>query len=64
MKQNTGTVDEHDSATSLHLQEFGPSKLRVVKIDYLLTSALMIQILSGFEKYCFTKGHKECIAMP
>ena len=26
-------VVEHDSATILHLQEFGPSKLRIVKIE-------------------------------
>ena len=43
IKQNGGTVVEHDSATILHLQEFGPSKLRIDKIDYLLTSVIMIQ---------------------
>ena len=60
MKQNRGTVVEHDFATILHLQEFGPSKLRIVQIDYLLTSAFMIQILSSCEKYWFTKSATPC----
>ena len=42
MKQNGGTVVEYDSAKILYLQEFGPTKLRIVKIDYLLTSVIMI----------------------
>ena len=60
MKQNGGTVVEHDSSTILHLQEFGPSKLRIVKIDYSLTSVIMIHILSGCEKYFFTKNASPC----
>ena len=56
MKQNGGTVVEQDSATILHLQEFGPSKLKIGKTDYLLASVIMIQILSSCEKYCFTKS--------
>ena len=60
MKQNSGTVVEHDSATILHLQEFCPSKLRLVQIDYLLTSVVMIHILSSCEKYCFTKSASSC----
>ena len=56
----TNTVVEHDSATILHLQEFGPSKLRIVKADYLLTSVVMIQILSSCEKYSFTKSASPC----
>ena len=32
LTKNNETVGEHDSATILDLQEFGPSKLRIVKI--------------------------------
>ena len=60
MKQNGSTVVEHDSATILHLQEFGLSKLRMVQIDCLLNSVVMIQILSSCEKYSFTRSASPC----